>query len=182
VGNRRCIFNSLITSTVKRGVAPMGASSITQSCHATRRKPPASHRCRRTNFLTPKSLRWSPRSQYRIGHETSTADGERTQTQARRSQRQYPVRMATERRVTKPSTGDRKGHRRRDAEVTHLGEGFVGSFATLHEATLPSTRHTAKQGTPLRTAGSRESRQPVRNRVHVNTLQNAQQAQPKSTP
>ncbi len=127
------------------------------------------------SILCRESLR-RPKLPVPIGHKRR-GDGERTQRE-----RAEPAPVSGQDgdgcHEFQSNHGDRKGHRRRDTEVIHLGEGFV-EIRQLHDATLQVRGTQPKQGNPSHYRRG-ESRQPVRYSVHVNTLQNAQQAQPKS--
>src|SRR5260221_14698271 len=80
----------------------------------------------------PESLRW-PKLPVPIGHKRRS-DGERTQRE--RAEPAPVSRQDGDRRdELQGKHRDRKGHRRRETEVIHLGEGLV-EIRQLHDATL----------------------------------------------
>src|SRR6266404_1383137 len=126
-------------------------------------------------ILCRESLRW-PKLPVPIGHKRR-GEGERTQRE-----RAEPAPVSRQdgdgRDELQSKHRDRKGHGRREAEVIHFGEGFV-EIRQLDDATLQVRGTQPKQGNPSHCRRG-ESRQSVRQYTHINTLQNAQHAQPKS--
>src|SRR5216684_3254997 len=112
----------------------------------------------------PESLCW-PKLPVPIGHKRG-GDGERTQRE-----RAQPAPVSRQDGdgcdEFQSKHRDRKGHRRRETEVIHLGEGFV-EIRQLHDATLQVRGTQPKQGNPS-DSGRGESRQPVGYCAHVNT-------------
>src|SRR5712671_1350118 len=140
MGSRRTLRKR--GSEALRRSLPM--SSITQVVPRNQEEAAGESQMLVESILCRESLRW-PKLPVPIGHKRR-GDGKRTQRK-----RAEPAPVSGQDGdgcgEFQSNHGDRKGHRRRETEVIHLGEGFV-EIRQLHEATLQVRGTQPKQGNP----------------------------------